>query len=106
MSLFAATEYNHVFQRAACLSPSVWVSPAKLIGMIARSTVASGTTIYMDYGSEEMFNHAANLEALISTCHMLLTKHVNLTFRIIPGGTHTEASWEKQIPIFMDCLGL
>ncbi len=106
MSLFAATEYNHVFQRAACLSPSVWVSPAKLIGMIARSTVRPGTIIYMDYGSEEMFLHAANLEGLISTCHMLLTKHVNLTFRIVPGGTHSEASWEKQIPIFMECLGI
>ena len=106
MSLFAATEYNHVFQRAACLSPSVWVSPAKLLGMIARSPVAPGTTIYMDYGSEEMFLHATNMEALISTAHMLLTKHVNLAFRIIPGGTHSEASWEKQIPIFMECLGL
>jgi hypothetical protein len=49
---------------------------------------------------------AANAEALISISHLLLTKHVNLAFRIVPGGTHCEASWEKQIPIFMDCLGL
>ena len=56
--------------------------------------------------SEEMFNHAANAEALISTSHLLLTKRVNLAFRIVPGGTHSEASWERQIPIFMDCLGL
>ena len=45
-------------------------------------------------------------EALISISHLLLTKHVNLAFRIVPGGTHCEASWEKQIPIFMDCLGI
>ena len=25
---------------------------------------------------------------------------------IVPGGTHCEASWEKQIPIFMRCLEL
>ena len=60
----------------------------------------------MDYGSEEMFNHAANAEALISTSHLLLTKRVNLARRVVPGGDHSEASWDRQIPIFMDCLGL
>ena len=91
MALYAATTYNHVFQRAACLSPSLWTNPGK---------------VYMSYGSEEMFNHAANAEALTSTTHMLLTKQVNLAFRIVPGGTHSEASWEKEIPFFMECLGI
>ena len=53
-----------------------------------------------------MFNHAANAEALISTSHLLLTKRVNLALRVVPGGNHSEASWEKQIPIIMDWLGL
>ena len=106
MALYGATVYNHVFQRAACLSPSLWVAPGKVLEMIARSHLRRDTCIYMDYGSEEMFNHAANAEALISTSHLLLTKQVNLAFRIVPGGTHSEASWEKQIPVFMDCLGL
>ena len=106
MALFAATEYNHVFQRAACLSPSVWVAPAKIIGMIARSNIMDDTVIYMDYGSEEMQRHSTNREALSSAVRMLLTKNVNLCFRIVPGGTHTEACWEEQIPVFMDCLGL
>ena len=106
MSLFAVVEYNHVFQRAACLSPSLWVSPSKLVQLIARANIKNDTCIYMDYGSEEIYNHAANAEALITMCHLLLTKRVNLAFRIVPGGTHCEASWEQQIPIFMDCLGL
>ena len=37
---------------------------------------------------------------------LLLKKRVNLTLRIVPGGTHSEASWEQQIPVFMDCLKL
>ena len=106
MALYAATVYNHVFQRAACLSASVWVSPGKLIELIAKAQIKNDTCIYMDYGSVEMQNHAANAEALISVAHLLLTKRVNLTFRIIPGGTHCEACWEQQIPVFMDCLGL
>ncbi len=106
MAIYAAAVYNHVFQRAACLSPSLWVAPGKVLEMIARAHIRNDTCIYMDYGSEEMFNHVANAEALISTSHLLLTKRVNLAFRIVPGGCHGEASWEKQIPIFMECLGI
>ena len=74
--------------------------------MIARAHIRRDTQIYMDYGENEMFNHAATSESIISTAHLLLTKRVNLAFRIVPGGTHSEASWERQVPIFMDCLGL
>ena len=93
MALYGVTVYNHVFQRAACLSPSLWVAPGKVLEIIARAHIRRDTCIYMDYGSEEMFNHAANAEALISTSHLLLTKQVNLAFRIVPGGDHSEASW-------------
>ena len=106
MALYGATVYNHIFQRAACLSPSLWVSPGQVLEMVARAHIRRDTTIYMDYGELEVFNHAAGQEAMISTSHLLLTKRVNLAFRVVPGGNHSETSWEKQIPIFMDCLGL
>lgn len=106
MSLYAVTAYNHVFSRAACLSPSLWTNPGRLLNMVGRAELAPDTTIYMDYGSEEIGNHPANKQALMDMSHLLLEKNVNLAFRIIPGGNHSEASWEKQIPIFMDCLGL
>lgn len=106
MALYGCCVYNHVFQRAACLSPSLWVDPGKMIELIARAHIKNDTCIYMDYGSQEMYNHAANAEALISTSHLLLSKRVNLALRVVPGGNHSEASWEQQIPIFMDCLGL
>ena len=106
MALYGVCVFNHVFQRAACLSPSLWVSSGKVLEMVARASVKSDTCIYMDYGSEEMRNHAANRESLMSTSHLLLSKQVNLAMRIVPGGNHSEASWEKQIPIFMECLGI
>ena len=104
MALYAVTTFNQVFQRAACLSPSLWVAPGKMLEMIARAHIRRDTCIYLDYGEKEMFNHAANAEALFSTSHLLMTKRVNLTFRIVPGGSHCEASWAKQVPIFMECL--
>ena len=106
MALYAAACYNKVFQRAACLSPSLWVDASQIYNLIARGDIKNDTTIYMDYGSEEINNHEGNADALISMAQLLLKKRVNLTFRIVPGGTHSEASWEKQIPVFMDCLGL
>lgn len=106
MALYGAVCYNHVFQRAACLSSSVWVDPDQVLQMIAGAKIKNDTCIYMDYGSLEIHNHEANASALISVAQLLLTKRVDLTFRIVPGGTHSEASWEQQIPIFMDCLGL
>lgn len=106
MSLYAATVYNHVFSKAACLSPSLWTNPEKLLKLVEKAKLGENTTIYMDYGSQEMGNHSANKEALMAMSQLLLEKNVNLAFRIIPGGTHSEGSWEKQIPIFMDCLGL
>ena len=106
IALYGATTFNHVFQRGVCLSPSLWVSPGKVLEMVARAHIRRDTTIYMDYGENEMFNHASSQEAMISTAHLLLTKRVNLALRIVPGGDHSEASWEKQIPIFMECIGL
>ena len=106
MALYAATTFNSVFQRAACLSPSLWVSPGRVLEMIARSHIRRDTTVYMDYGALEIFNHAANEESIISTAHLLMTKRVNLAMRIVPDGDHSESSWEKQVPIFMECLGL
>ena len=106
MALYGATAYNHVFQRAACLSASLWVDADKVLQMVAGADVKNDTCIYMDYGSVEMYNHEASAASLMAVAQLLLTKHVDLTFRIIPGGTHSEASWEQQIPIFMECLGV
>lgn len=106
MALYGVCAYNHIFQRAACLSPSLWVDANKAMQMIVKGNVRNDTCIYMDYGSEELDNHCSSTGALLSAANLLLAKQVKLTLRIVPGGNHSEASWEKQIPIFMDCLGL
>ena len=47
-----------------------------------------------------------NMDSLASFEKLQNTKRVNLALRIVPDGNHSESSWEKQIPIFMECLGL
>ncbi len=104
MSLYAVLEYNDVFSRAAALSPSLWLSPADSERMIKRSRPLPDTVIYMDYGSREMGNHLKMRRALGKAATLLLEKRILLDCRIVPGGEHCEASWEKQIPFFMNTL--
>ncbi len=104
MSLYAATAYNDIFSRAACLSPSVWFANQRLVRFIRETDVQPDTVIYMDYGSKEMGNHDGMRKKYTNVLTALMEKPVMLTSRIIPGGEHCEASWEEQIPYFMNTL--
>lgn len=104
MSIYAVTQYNHIFRGAAALSPSVWTAPVKLEQMIRRVKISPDTVVYMDYGAKEMEQRPDVRKHIEMTAAVLLQKKVLLTGRIIPGGMHCEASWERQIPFFMNTL--
>ena len=104
MSLYALLEYNRVYSRAAALSPSLWVAPGKVESLIRSSRLNPDTILYMDYGSKELGNHSNMLRQLGRTAALLTERRVLLDFRIVPGGTHSEASWERQIPFFINTL--
>lgn len=104
MSLYALLQYNDVFSRAAALSPSIWVSPEKLSGLVGRAKLEPGTVLYMDYGSREMGNHDGMRRGFAEMCAKVMTRGIHLTSRIVPGGTHSEASWEKQLPFMFHTL--
>ncbi|MCD7860152.1 MAG: alpha/beta hydrolase [Firmicutes bacterium] len=104
MALYGGCTYNRYFKYAAALSPSLWVDPVQAESMILTAKIRNDTCIYMDYGALEIYNHSDNVDALTMAAHCLISKRVNLTFRIVPGGKHCEASWERQIPVFMRCL--
>ena len=92
------------FSRAAALSPSIWVSPEKLSGLVGRAKLEPGTVLYMDYGSREMGNHDGMCRGFAEMCSKVLARGIHLTSRIVPGGTHSEASWEKQLPFMFHTL--
>ena len=104
MSLYALLEYNSVFSRAAALSPSLWVAPDRLARLVRGAEVRSDTVLYIDYGSRELGNHELMQSQFARVVGQLLTRGIKLTCRIVPGGDHCEASWEKQIPFFINTL--
>ena len=104
MSLYAVLEFNKVFSRAAALSPSIWVAPEKLERLARRASLGPDTVVYMDYGSEEMRGWAGMLRGFGRMAALLVERRVLVTSRMVPGGQHCEASWERQIPFFMNTL--
>ena len=106
MSLYAVCEYNHIFQKAACISPSFWISKDKVLDIVENSGVAADSSVYIDYGSLELPDHSNSSEALFSVARLLLTRRVRVALIFGPGGAHNESSWQKQIPHFMEYLGL
>lgn len=104
MSLYALLQYNSVFGRAAALSPSIWVSPHGLAQLAEEASLLPETVLYMDYGSCELENHPGMAEGFGWITGELISRQVLVNSRIVPGGEHCEASWERQIPFFMNTL--
>ena len=104
MTLYAICRYNHIFSRGAALSPSVSFAPRKVEKFIRSADIMPDTVLYMDYGQNELSDHETTLYNLNCAAYLLADKGVMVTNRIVPGGDHSEASWEKQIPFFMETL--
>ena len=104
MTLYGLSVYGRWFSRGAALSPSLWVgrgTPA----FLSRAKFGRATQIYMDYGSREFKNHEGQRKLFADVTSELIQKGVCVTSRIVPGGTHSEASWQSRIPVFMAALG-
>lgn len=104
MSLYGVMEFNHVFSRAGALSPSVWVAPGKLSKLAREAELGRDTVIYTDYGSEEGRQRPKVAGQLSKLANILESRDVMVTRRIVPGGNHCEACWERQLPFLIPTL--
>lgn len=103
MTLYALSKYNRVFSRGAALSPSVWVSDG-VPEFIKEGRFGKNTLIYTDYGSREFANHPHMREYFAETSAELIKKGAFVTARVVPYGTHSEASWEQSLPHIFEIL--
>ncbi len=103
MTLYALAKYTGYFSRGAALSPSLWACGG-VPEFIKKATFGKECIIYMDYGSKEFKNHDGQKELFVKTASLLFDKGVALTASIALGGVHSEASWEKRIPVFLQVL--
>ncbi len=103
MALYAVSSFSDTFSRAAALSPALECAPKKLEDMLRGADFPPDAVVYMDMGEEELKRRGVAREYR-RLCALLLKKGVKLTSRIVPGGEHNEASWEKQLPFAIPVL--
>lgn len=104
MTLFALAKYGKYFSRGAALSPSLWVKNGELPDFILNAKFKSDCVLFTDYGTKEFKNHSPQRELFGEVFKILCEKGVAVTARVVPGGTHSEASWEKEIPFFIKTI--
>ena len=102
MTIYALMAYNRCFSRGAALSPSLGFCRYDLEALIDSARIGK-TLLYMDYGSREM-RRMKTKQLFGETAARLITKGVHLDCRVVPGGNHSEESWERQIPFFLSAL--
>lgn len=104
MTLYALAKYGKYFSRGAALSPSLWVQEGEVPDFITKTNFRNDTVLFTDYGTKEFKNHSPQRWLFGETFKILCEKGVAVTARIVPGGTHSEASWEREIPYFLKTL--
>ena len=80
------------------------MSAKEALQLAKEAELLPDTIIYMDYGSEEGDFRPQVIQKFSRILSTLMDRGVMASGRIVPGGTHCEASWEKQLPFFMNTL--
>ena len=103
MSLYAITAHNDTFSKAACLSPYLF-PVRKDMERECRRPIDPDTRVYLSWGSSETRSKRSlswisktNLEM----ANLLNAAGARVHLNLVLGGTHCEACWEKEIPVFL-----
>ena len=107
MSLYCIAKYNDVYSKAACLSSTLDITHQGLIETIRSSRISKNTRIYMDFGSNEVRTkrqYACSLDWMLKINREFQKKGCNTFPSTIVGGYHSEATWEKAVPVFLEYL--
>ena len=111
MSLYGAVCFNDWFSKAACVSSTISPCMASLRRDIKNANIREDTRFYLSFGTEEAFRpHPTDPLKSLTAVHNLTIqddlreKGAMTDFFCQVGGGHNEASWEKQIPRFMNFL--
>lgn len=105
MALFAALRYNQWFSKAAAISPAVFFALDSLRRDV-RQPLKSDTRIFLSWGAEELGpEHSDQIDGIVRELETGVQRRGVKTCRYCqPNGQHNEASWERQVPLWMEFL--
>lgn len=107
MALYMSICHRAYFSKAACLSPTLDIAADQLLENIRKASPAIESRIFLSCGEKEYSSKRAlskQLIRLLSIHNALLEKKAAPFLYLQPKGKHDEASWERQIPIFLKTM--
>lgn len=106
MAMWSVSRYNEFFSKAACLSSFVVTNAPKLQRDL-RAPLQDPTRVYISWGGREAPSRASLASMAyrnLQCADILMESGAEVYLSQPPRGTHSEASWEKEIPAFMKFL--
>ena len=105
MSVYAVFRYNHIFSKAACVSPALGFEIRSIRKMARESSLAQDTRIFFSWGSQEYKLADIKLGGYIRDLDQIAQqKGVSTYIYRQDGGKHCEADWALQVEEWMDYL--
>jgi len=113
MALYAGVHYNRWFSKAACISTAMGFCMRPLMADLKQSQISADTRFFLSWGTHEAYGlDDPSREDTSSKTYQwnsrvadgLRKKGAVATTFCQVGGYHCEASWEQQVPLFMDFL--
>lgn len=109
ISLYAVLRFNNYFSKAAVVSPAVSMAMHQFKKEIASSTIDADTRIFFSWGENEWSSKRFekrmndNIITLRDGIIQVQPSCITETYRQ-EGGSHNEASWERQVPMIFRFL--
>ena len=107
MSLYAAVAHNDVFSKAGCLSPSVRLCMNPLMADLKKAKLRGYTNIFFSWGEKESKGQhglAQYTDNALQVTRALQKAGAAVYPYLQMGGSHCEASWALQVPLYMNVL--
>lgn len=107
MAIYGGAIYPHVYSKAACLSPYYTHVLKRLLADIEKSEDLSNSTFYISWGRHEWRTKRAlsiGTEENLKVCRLLTKKNAKVYPHCMEHGHHSEESWEKEVPTFVEEL--
>lgn len=104
LALYGVLRYNAYFSKAAVISPSLLPSMNFFRKELEQGSFLADTRVFLSWGTAEYDNDTNWFTAQnILLLEGLMQKHGMKTYHYAQkGGQHNEASWEKQVPVWMN----
>lgn len=104
MSEYMVADYSHVYGAAACISPAHYYCWNALNQLIDENEIEP-CRVFLSFGSLEIGGRSEEAMASLLTISNAFEKkgsHCHPYLQI--GGNHSEASWEKMVPLFLEWM--